>query len=124
KEKVAKRKHALPTRPRHYVPRVHSAAGIFRRDILVSSKNDVHPCTSPLRGLVRRLRRCGREPGKSKAQEQKRRSKSKITGNGNGNGNGNGQRGKPRCYGVARVVRCWRCALRRARQPRQCCCRH
>ena len=33
----------------------------------VVSKNDVHPCTSPLRGLVRRLRRCGRKPGRSKA---------------------------------------------------------
>jgi hypothetical protein len=57
----------LPLRPARYADRVHSAGGIFRRDIPVSSKNDVHPCTSPLRGLVRRLRRCGRGPVKSKA---------------------------------------------------------
>ena len=66
KEKVAKRKHALPPRPRRYAPRVHSAAGIFRHDIPVVSKNDVHPCTSPLRGLVRRLRRYGRGPERQK----------------------------------------------------------
>ena len=50
KEKVTKRKHTLPPRPTRYARRVHSAAGIFRRDIPVSSKNDVHPCTSPLTG--------------------------------------------------------------------------
>ena len=61
-------KHALPPRPRHYVPRVHSAVGIFRHDILVVSKNDVHPCTPPLRGLVRRLRRYGREPERQKLE--------------------------------------------------------
>ena len=64
-------KHAPASAPS--VPtalRVHSAAGIFRRDIHVSSKNDVHPCTSPLRGLVRRLRRCGRGP-ESQLQRQK-----------------------------------------------------
>ena len=98
KEKVTKRKHTLPPRPTRYARRVHSAAGIFRRDIPVSSKNDVlarfavesgavaarrlpvrrgeavlrlfppNPCTSPLRGLVRRLRRCGREPGKARSR--------------------------------------------------------
>ena len=67
KEKLTKRKHTLPTRPRRCASRVHSAAGIFRRDVPVSSKNDVHPCTSPLRGPVRRLRRCGRGPGGAKA---------------------------------------------------------
>ena len=50
KEKLAKRKHALPPRPTRCARRVHSAAGIFRRDIPVSSKNDVHPCTPPLSG--------------------------------------------------------------------------
>ncbi len=79
KEKVAKKKHALHPRPRHYMPRVHAAVGIFRHDIPVASKNDVHPCTSPLRDLVRRLRRCGREPGKANSTSQS---------NGNGNGNG------------------------------------
>ena len=47
KEKVAKRKHALPPRPMRCAHWVHSASGIFRRDILVSSKNGVHPCTPP-----------------------------------------------------------------------------
>ena len=50
KEKVTKRKHALPPRPTRCARRVHSAAGIFRHDIPVVSKNDVHPCTSPLTG--------------------------------------------------------------------------
>jgi hypothetical protein len=44
---VAQRNTPLPTRPRHCVPWVHSASGIFRRDIPVSSKNDARPCASP-----------------------------------------------------------------------------
>ncbi len=97
KEKLTKRKHALPAHPPRCALQVHCAAGIFRRDIPVSSKNDVlvrfavesgavaarrlpvrrgeavlrifppNPCTSPLRGLVRQLRCYGREPGKSKS---------------------------------------------------------
>jgi hypothetical protein len=35
-------------------------AGIFGRHILVPSKNVAHPCTPPLAGFTRRLRRCGR----------------------------------------------------------------
>ena len=50
KEKVAKRKHALPPRPTRYARGVHSAAGIFRHDIHVVSKNGVRPCTPPLMG--------------------------------------------------------------------------
>ncbi len=76
KEKVAKRKHALPSRPTRCARRVHSAAGIFRHDIPVVSKNDVHPCTSPLRGLFRRLRRYGREPER---QKQEATAKSRAT---------------------------------------------
>ena len=45
--KVAQRNTPLPPRPRHCVPRVHSASGIFRRDIHISSKNDARPCASP-----------------------------------------------------------------------------
>ena len=47
-KKGGPKKHAPASAPS--VPsalRVHSAGRIFRRDILVSSKNDVHPCTSP-----------------------------------------------------------------------------
>ncbi len=62
------KKHTLPPRPRCSASRVHSAAGIFRRDIPVSSKNDVHPCTSPRWGLIRQLRRCGRGPDKARAK--------------------------------------------------------
>ena len=67
KEKLTKRKHTLPPRPRCCASRVHSAGRIFRRDVLVSSKNAAHPCASPRWGLVCQLRRCGREPGKSKS---------------------------------------------------------
>jgi hypothetical protein len=62
-------KHTLPTRLPRCALQVHCAAGIFRRDIPVSSKNDVHPCTPPLRGLVRQLRRCGRGPGGAKPRQ-------------------------------------------------------
>ena len=50
KEKLTKRKHTLPPRPRRYATRVHSAGRIFRRDIPVPSKNDAHPCASPHSG--------------------------------------------------------------------------
>jgi len=77
KEKVAKRKHALPPRPTRYARRVHSAAGIFRHDIPVVSKNDVHPCTSPLAGS------CPSAPslqkGTRKVKSQRAKAKSHAT---------------------------------------------
>ena len=55
-------KHTLPTRLPRCALQVHSAGRIFRRYILVSSKNDVRPARRPVRGLVCQLRRCGRGP--------------------------------------------------------------
>ena len=77
---VAQRNTPLPTRPPCCALRVHSAAGIFRHDIPVVSKNDVRPCTSPLRGLVRRLRRCrrGYEVKSSGAKAQARARAEKL----------------------------------------------
>ena len=63
-------KHTLPTRPPRYALQVHSAAGIFRRDIPVSSKNDANPCAPPLRGPIRQLRRFGRGPASQKPEQQ------------------------------------------------------
>gem|GEM_PF-1882118 len=71
-------KHTLPTRPPRFALQVHSAAGIFRRDIPVSSKNDAHPCAPPLRGPIRQLRRFGRGPASQKPeQQQQQKSKPK-----------------------------------------------
>ena len=78
--KVAQRKHTLPTRLPRCALQVHSAAGIFRRYILVSSKNDVRPARRPVRGLVCQLRRCGRGPvgqGLEQRQRPKPRPKPK-----------------------------------------------
>ena len=59
-------KHTLPTRPRRYATRVHSASGIFRHDIPVVAKNDVHPCTSPF-GFFPLAPSLRKGPGRSKA---------------------------------------------------------
>ena len=85
KEKVPKRrafptaewlvKHTLPPRPTRCARRVHSANGIFRHKILVVSKNDVHPCTSPFGS-------CPSAPSLRKRARQVK-SQSKITGNRN-----------------------------------------
>ncbi len=59
-KKRGPKKHAPASAPS--VPtalRGHSAVGIFRRDIPVSSKNDARPARRPS-GFSRRLRRCGR----------------------------------------------------------------
>jgi hypothetical protein len=80
---TANQKKAHPAYAPFAALRVRGADGIFGRGIHAAAENDVHPCTSPLRGFVRRLRRCGRGPAKSKAK-----SNSKIASNGNGNGNG------------------------------------
>ena len=59
-------KHTLPPRPRRYATRVHSASGIFRHDIPVVAKNDVHPCTSPF-GFFPLAPSLRKGPGRSKA---------------------------------------------------------
>ena len=67
KEKITKRKHTLPTRPRRCATRVHSASGIFRHDIPVVAKNDVHPCTSPF-GFFPLAPSLRKGPGESKSK--------------------------------------------------------
>ena len=65
--KVAQRKHTLPTRLPRCALQVHSAGRIFRRYIPVSSKNDVHPCTSPRAGSCLPAPSLRKGPGRSKA---------------------------------------------------------
>ncbi len=60
-------KHTLPTRPPRCAARVHSASGIFRHDIPVVAKNDVHPCTSPF-GFFPLAPSLRKGPGKSKSK--------------------------------------------------------
>ena len=68
KEKLTKRKHTLPPRPRRYATRVHSAGRIFRRDIPVPSKNDAHPCASPHAGSCLPAPSLRKEPGTATAK--------------------------------------------------------
>ena len=70
-------KQTLPTRPRRYATRVHSASGIFRHDIPVVAKNDVLPCTSPF-GFFPLAPSLRKGPGKSKA-EAKAKATAKAT---------------------------------------------
>ncbi len=60
-------KHTLPTRPPRCAARVHSTSGIFRHDIPVVAKNDVHPCTSPF-GFFPLAPSLRKGPGKSKSK--------------------------------------------------------
>ncbi len=71
-------KHTLPTRPPRFALQVHSAAGIFRRDIPVSSKNDAHPCAPPLRGPIHQPRRFGRGSTSRKPEQQQQKIKAKA----------------------------------------------
>ncbi len=70
-------KHTLPTRLPRCALQVHSAGRIFRRYIPVSSKNDVHPCTSPRTGSCLPAPSLRKGPGGSRAIEQRQRPKPK-----------------------------------------------
>jgi len=89
---VAQRKHALPTRPTRCARGVHSAAGIFRHDIPVVSKNDVHPCTSPF----------GFFPSAPSLRKGARQIKSRSNSQGNRNRNRN--RNRPNTFRIPSIA--------------------
>jgi len=68
-------KHTLPTRLPRCALQVHSAGRIFRRYIPVSSKNDVHPCTSPRTGSCLPAPSLRKGTGGSRAIEQRQRQR-------------------------------------------------